>query len=99
MTQPQNHWMKLSNPPFGSTDIISHIFIVNNELLILTNRNRQLFEIWIYNICSDNYTTIMHENNVNKIIKHYTASLNENKSFLYLFGSSGRIIKLNLKKK
>eukprot|EP01084_Bolivina_argentea_P154756 269751_1 len=103
MTQAQNHWMKLSDPPLDtcSYDLVSHILTFNErELLIIVQDNDgRLNQIWIYNICNNNYTELISENDINEIIEWHTASLNDNKSFLYLFGSSGRIIKLNLKKK
>eukprot|EP01084_Bolivina_argentea_P103603 185560_1 len=90
---------QLSNPPFD--DLISHVLTLNNtELLIsIDDYDDILNEIWIYNISNDNYTKLISENIVNEIIQYYTASLNDNKSFLYLFGESGQIIKLNLKTK
>eukprot|EP01084_Bolivina_argentea_P123770 219318_1 len=101
MTQAQNHWIKLSKPPFNSdVDAISHVFIINKTelLIIFHDLDFALKEICIYNICNGNYTTLITEKSVNEIfVKHYTASLNDNKSFLYLFGESGKIIKLNLK--
>eukprot|EP01084_Bolivina_argentea_P103604 185561_1 len=91
----------LKNPPVHNYDAVSHIFSLNNtELLVITcDLSYKLKQIWIYNICNDNYTKLISENIVNEIIQYYTASLNDNKSFLYLFGESGQIIKLNLKTK
>eukprot|EP01084_Bolivina_argentea_P278978 476852_1 len=95
----QNQWMELSKPPFD-TFFISHVLPLNNGLLIIVrDLYQQLFQIWIYNISKDNYTPLISENNEHKINQFYTASLNDNKSFLYFFGTSGKIIKLNLKTK
>eukprot|EP01084_Bolivina_argentea_P225626 381229_1 len=103
MTQVQNHWVELSNPSFDNYDAerVSCILPLNDTELfvIIEDSDCRLKEIWIYNICYDNYTNLIPEKSVNKNICHYTASLNDNKSFLYLFGESGKIIKLNLKTK
>eukprot|EP01084_Bolivina_argentea_P231281 390059_1 len=105
MAATENKFTKLSNIPINNNDPIrvSHILSLNEtELLIIIrywHYPRKLKEIWIYNIWNDNYTKLIDEKSVNKIIQFYTASLNNNKSFLYLFGESGKIIKLNLKAK
>eukprot|EP01084_Bolivina_argentea_P038562 71318_1 len=106
MAQVQNGSLGLSNP-FDTGDIVSHILILNEtELLVIIRCSTypgKLKEIWIYNVCNNHYTELdiynVHENIVCENIRHYTASLNDNKSFLYLFGESGKIIKLNLKTK
>eukprot|EP01084_Bolivina_argentea_P066501 121221_1 len=80
----ENQWMKLSKPPFHYA-FISHILTLNEiELLIICKIDHKLKEIWIYNICNDNYTKLIHEKSVNECIRCYTASLNDNTSFLYL---------------
>eukprot|EP01084_Bolivina_argentea_P185088 319193_1 len=102
MADAKNHFIKFSKPPF-SKQYVSHIFPLNQtELLVIIYNNKwnwQLQETWIYNICNDNYTTFIPEESVNEYVRWYTASLNDTKSFLYLFGYSGKIIKLNLKTK
>eukprot|EP01084_Bolivina_argentea_P286438 491340_1 len=98
-------WMILSDPPFTYTSQICHVLTLNEtELLIVVDQNYSLNEIWTYNICNDNYTKLIaeesiKENMVKEHIQFYTASLHDNKSFLYLFGESGDIIKVNLKTK
>eukprot|EP01084_Bolivina_argentea_P012512 23424_1 len=105
MADSQSQWMKLSQPPFKSAAFnyrnISHILTLNEmEILVTFDLHCALQEIWIYNISNDIYTQFLKlDRTVNEIIKYYTASLNDNKSFLYLFGESGQIIKLNLKTK
>eukprot|EP01084_Bolivina_argentea_P212433 361108_1 len=103
MATTQNELTKLSNPPSINSNgqTITHILTLNEtELLVIMCDSRfKLKEIWTYNICNDTYTKLIPEKSVNKIIQYYTASLNDNKSFLYLFGESGKIIKLNLKTK
>eukprot|EP01084_Bolivina_argentea_P012515 23427_1 len=87
----QNECINLSNPPknINRQIRITHIFTLNEtELLIIIRYLKyplKLKEIWIYNICNDNYTTLIPEKSINEIIQLYTASLNDNKSFLYLF--------------
>eukprot|EP01084_Bolivina_argentea_P050322 92516_1 len=103
MASTHNELTKLSDPPINSNDpiLISHILTFNDtELLVIVCNDKltwQLKELWIYNICNDSYTELMSEKSVNEIIIYYTASLNDNKSFLYLFDHYGNIIKLNLK--
>eukprot|EP01084_Bolivina_argentea_P191923 329580_1 len=105
MVSTQNELIKLSNVPINSNAAIgiSHILTLNEtEFLIIIKYlgpSYKLKEIWIYNICNDNFTELIPEESVNETIKFYTASLNDNKSFLYLFGLSHKIIKLNLKTK
>eukprot|EP01084_Bolivina_argentea_P286437 491338_1 len=95
---------KLSTIPLQSRSLcISLILTLSNTKLLVIIRHCDspytLKEIWIYNIYNDNYTKLidLHEKNVDEIIEFYTASLHDNKSFLYLFGESCKIIKLNLK--
>eukprot|EP01084_Bolivina_argentea_P039933 73792_1 len=97
ITQVQNHWIELSDPPFDDDDSVSHILTLNETeiLVIIEDINLELIQIWIYNIYDDNYTILIDVHY--ETIQEYTASLNDNKSFLYLFGQSGKIIKLNLK--
>eukprot|EP01084_Bolivina_argentea_P304366 525609_1 len=104
MADEKTQFIKLSKPPFWN-HYVSHILTLNQAelLVIISDDNALLIEIWIYNICNDNYTNlneiIVNYTSITEIIINYTASLNDNKSFLYLFGYSGRIIKLNLKTK
>eukprot|EP01084_Bolivina_argentea_P182289 314722_1 len=104
MSQWQKKSIILSNSSFSKDHIIFKILTLNEaELLVFTDNNMpnnsQLREIWTYNIYNDSYTKLIHQTSMNEIIKYYTASLNDNKSFLYLFGELGQIIKLNLKTK
>eukprot|EP01084_Bolivina_argentea_P038564 71323_1 len=69
MTHLQNHWVKLSNPPFGSIscdinyDTVSRSLILNEAelLVIVEDSDCKLKELWIYNIHNDNYTKLMDE--------------------------------------
>eukprot|EP01084_Bolivina_argentea_P089050 160758_1 len=105
MADALNDWIILSKPPFNKHQhTVSCIFNLNEQellIIICDNQNSlwQFIGIWIYNICNGNYTKLMDEANINEIIRYYTASLNDNKSVLYLFGESGKIIKVNLKTK
>eukprot|EP01084_Bolivina_argentea_P038563 71322_1 len=104
MAQAQNGWVELSNPPFRNIsfgDKVSLPLTLNDtELLVLIEDNDgSLKEIWIYNVFNDNYTKLIDEKSINETITYFTASLHDNKLFLYLFGESGKIIKLNLKTK
>eukprot|EP01084_Bolivina_argentea_P278977 476849_1 len=111
MAHTQEHWMhmKLLNPPFNTDCQLSHILSLNDAklleclLVIVSNITfpYSFKEIWVYNICNDNYTKLITNINLKdcEYINFYAASLNDNKSVLYLFGSSGKIIRVNLKTK
>eukprot|EP01084_Bolivina_argentea_P057947 105827_1 len=96
MSQIKNHFTKLSDPPFIN---ISHIFTLNRTEILVLISHSTLRQIWIYNLLNDNCTKLISQASINENIRYHTASLNDNKSFLYLFGESGKIIKLNLKTK
>eukprot|EP01084_Bolivina_argentea_P152443 265939_1 len=102
----KDKWLTLSSlslpkdPTYGG--LISTIVTLNGKeiLIIIKGLNHYLKEIWNYNICNDNYTKLIAEESViNEMISSEAVSLNENKSFLYLFGWNRKIIKLNLKTK
>ncbi len=104
MAVAQSEWITLLNPPTYICSVhISHILPLNQSQILVIIRHGltpwTLKEIWTYNIYNDNYTKLISEKNIKTSIKHYTASLHDNKSFLYLFGESGKIIKVNLKTK
>eukprot|EP01084_Bolivina_argentea_P147701 258367_1 len=87
MADTQNQWMPRSKPPFNKPVDHVHILVLNEtELLITCSWSGKLKEIWIYSICNDNYAKLIHEKSINENIKYYTASLNDNTLFLYLFG-------------
>ncbi len=108
MALAQNEWRNLSNPPKYDCSVhgdvsISHLLPLNSsEILVIIKHlylSHAVKEIWTYNISNDNYTKLIAEKNIPENIKFYTASLNDNKSCLYLFGESGKIISVNLKTK
>eukprot|EP01084_Bolivina_argentea_P304365 525608_1 len=72
--QTQNQLMNLSNPPFDQNHQISHILTLNKIEFLITvdNKHKLLKEIWIYNICNDKYTKLIHEKSVNENIRYYT---------------------------
>ncbi len=101
MAVTQTQWIELSKPPFGN-GTVSHLLMLNDtDILLVVDQSNQLTEIWTYNICNDNYSELISKINVtkNSCVSYYAASLNDNKSFLYLFGNNGKIIKINLKTK
>ncbi len=102
MAVAQSEWINLSNPPTYMCSVcISHILPLNqSEILVIIRHGLYpwtLKEIWTYNIYKDNYTRLISEKNIKIRIANYEASLHDNKSFLYFFGDSGKIIKVNLK--
>eukprot|EP01084_Bolivina_argentea_P182288 314718_1 len=104
MSRSATKWNQLCNPPFHN--YVANMFVLNeNELLIVpehVNDSDQYFstsvsELWKYNIDNDTYSNVVASTNVKN--RWYSASLNDDKSLLYLFGESGHIIQINLKTK
>eukprot|EP01084_Bolivina_argentea_P200735 343220_1 len=102
MSASPSHWTKHATPPFKQR--VSHYFNVNQtELLILVRCGLQLGSLWLYNILNDNYTRMFDISSLQKVFTKcgytYTASFDNNKSLLYLFGENGKIAKINVKTK
>eukprot|EP01084_Bolivina_argentea_P240261 403689_1 len=100
----QSHWAKHKNPSsiIGKTIDVSHMFNLNEtELLILFHDKFRLVSICSYNIFNDNYTTLFDSFYLEKLNKvwYCTASLDNSKSLLYLFGENGKIVTINLETK
>eukprot|EP01084_Bolivina_argentea_P256194 431239_1 len=109
MAQPPHNcnWKKLLIPPL-QLEVKAHqnfdyrILPWNNRELLVFTTNGYLpkdITIWTYNILNDKYKELMSLTNIYELIDYYTISLHDNKSLLYLFGESGKIIKINLKTK
>eukprot|EP01084_Bolivina_argentea_P069844 127017_1 len=99
MTQSQINWTKNTNPSFSSS--VSHIFKLNEtELLILVGWHT-FDSLWTYNILNKNYTKMFDVLALFEIeldeVYNYTASLDNKKLLLYLFGENGKIVKINLR--
>eukprot|EP01084_Bolivina_argentea_P194021 332856_1 len=100
MTQSQNHWTTHKDPEFDLC--VSHIFKLNEtELLILLHEQGfRLASLWSYNILNQDYTKIISRSTLlNLVSNFYAASLDNNKSLLYVFDEKGKIMKINLKTK